>query len=146
MAIAAKDFEDRIDQLIGLTRRLTDLMIAETKALKDRELDASSRDWDEKERLAHTYRMEMMDLAKSGDELVKAPADLRKALFETTRRFQEVLAEHDKALTAMRKISEGLVQAIAKEVANETAGPRGYGAQGKQAGLRASGIAVNAQA
>lgn len=146
MAIAAKDLDDRLDQLIGLTRRLTDLMVAETSALRERELDASSRDWAEKEKLAHTYRMEMMDLSKNGDELLKAPPELRKTLFETTRRFQEVLAEHDKALTAMRKVSEGLVEAIAREVANETSGPRGYGAQGKQSGLRASGIAVNAKA
>lgn len=146
MAIAAKDMEDRLDQLIGLTRRLTELMVTETEALKARQLDASSRDWAEKERLAHTYRMEMLDLGKKGDELARMPAELRKTLFETTRRFQEVLADHDKALTAMREVSEGLVEAIAREVANETSGPRGYGAQGKQGSIRAAGIAVNAKA
>ncbi len=146
MAIAARDLEDRLDQLIGLTRRLTDLMTTEIEALNARQLDASSADFQEKERLAHTYRMEMMDLAKNGDLLLQAPAQLRKTLFETTRRFQEVLAEHDKALTAMREISEGLVQAIAREVATETSGPRGYGARGQQGGLRASGIAINAKA
>ncbi len=146
MAIAARDLEDRLDQLIGLTRRLTDLMTTEIEALNARKLDASSADFQEKERLAHTYRMEMMDLAKNGDLLLQAPAQLRKTLFETTRRFQEVLAEHDRALTAMREISEGLVQAIAREVASETSGPRGYGARGQQGGLRASGIAINAKA
>ncbi len=146
MAIAANDLQDRIEQLISLTQRLTVLMQAEIEALKARKLDASSTDWAEKERLAHTYRMEMMSLSKQGDQLVAAPADLRKSLFETTRRFQEVLKEHDIALTAMREVSEGLVESIAREVAHETNGPRGYGAGGKQGASRASGIAVNAKA
>lgn len=146
MAIAARDTEDRLDQLIGVTQRLTELMVTETEALKARKLDASSTDWQEKERLAHTYRMEMMDLAKNGDVLLQVPAGLRKTLFEATRRFQEVLVDHDKALTAMREISEGLVEAIAREVATETSGPRGYGSRGQQGSLRASGIAVNAKA
>ena len=87
-----------------------------------------------------------MDLAKNGDVLLQVPAGLRKTLFEATRRFQEVLVDHDKALTAMREISEGLVEAIAREVATETSGPRGYGSRGQQGGLRASGIAINAKA
>lgn len=146
MAIAAHDPEDRVEQLISLTKRLSDLMVTETKALKAREIDASSRDWEEKERLAHTYRMEMSDLSKNSEQLVSLPADLRKVLFETTRRFQEILADHGKALAAMQKISEGLVEAIAREVASEANGPRGYGASGQQDGMRASGLAVNAKA
>ena len=93
MAIAAHDIDDRLDQLIAVTRRLNELMTLETAALKARELDASSKDWEEKERLAHTYRLEMTNLAKNPDELVKASASLRKEMFETVRRFQEVLAE-----------------------------------------------------
>ncbi|MAT34800.1 MAG: flagellar basal-body protein FlbY [Ponticaulis sp.] len=147
MAIAAHDIDDRLDQLIAVTRRLNELMSLETAALKARELDASSKDWEEKERLAHTYRLEMTNLAKNPDELVKASASLRKEMFETVRRFQEVLAEHSKALTAMREVTEGLVESIAREVAGETMGPRGYGAMGQVAGgSRASGIAVNAKA
>ena len=110
MSIAAKDMEDRLNQLIGLTRRLTDLMVAETQALKARKLDASSADWEEKERLAHTYRLEMTDLSRNPDQLVPVPRDLRKSLFEATRRFQEVLAEHGTALAAMREVTEGLVE------------------------------------
>ena len=146
MSIAAKDMEDRLNQLIGLTRRLTDLMVAETQALKARKLDASSADWEEKERLAHTYRLEMTDLSRNPDQLVPVPRDLRKSLFEATRRFQEVLAEHGTALAAMREVTEGLVESIAREVANETHGPRGYGARGQLGDARAAGIGVNAKA
>ncbi|MAP96541.1 MAG: flagellar basal-body protein FlbY [Ponticaulis sp.] len=147
MAIVANGIDDRIEQLTALTRRLIELMTIETEALKARKLDASSRDWEEKERLAHTYRMEMNDLSRKPDLLVTANAALRKDLFETVRRFQEVLAAHNKALNAMREITEGLVESIAREVANETNGPKGYSAQGQSSGkMRAAGIAVNAKA
>jgi hypothetical protein len=146
MSIAAHDIDDRIEQLIALTRRLTDLMIAETTALKARTLDASSKDWEEKEQLAHTYRIEMTNLSRNPDMIVAANSGLRKTLFETVRRFQEVLAEHSKALTAMREISEGLVESVAREVSADRSGPRGYGSTGQQDNMRASGIAVNARA
>ena len=147
MTIAAHDINDRIEQLVAVTERLSELMISETAALKARKLDASSTDWSEKEQLAHTYRLEMTDLARNPQEMVAANANLRKVLFERVRSFQSILAEHNKALTAMRTVTEGLVENIAREVAAETNGPQGYGAQGKTAGkTRASGIAINAQA
>ena len=144
--LAAHDIEDRLEQLAEVTRRLIELMRAETVALKSRSLDASSKEWDEKERLAHTYRLEMSDLSRNPEQLTKAPQALRKQLFELTHQFQSVLAEHEKALSAMRQVTEGLVESIAREVANENSGPRGYGAQGKAGEVRASGIAVNAKA
>lgn len=146
MSIIATDTNDRVDQLIALTKRLTDLMTAETEALKARKLDASSQDWEEKERLAHTYRLEMTDLARNADVMITVDSTLRKELFETVRRFQEVLAEHNRALSAMREVTEGLVETIAREVAAETSGPRGYGATGQSGKMRASGIALNAKA
>ena len=89
----------------------------------------------------------MTNLARQPDELVKSDANLRKSLFETVRRFQEVLAEHNKALTAMRSVTEGLVESIAREVSQETRGPQAYGSNGQTGGkTRASGIAVNAKA
>lgn len=147
MTLAAHDIDDRLEQLISLTKRLVDLMTTETLALKARTLDASSRDWSEKEQLAHTYRLEMTELSRKPDMIVKASPILRKNLFETVRRFQEVLAEHNTALTAMREISEGLVESIAREVSAERSGPKGYGATGQTQGSnRASGIAINARA
>ena len=147
MSLVATDINDRVDQLIALTKRLTELMTTETADLKARKLDASSQDWEEKECLAHTYRMEMTDMARNPDVVVKADSALRKELFETVRRFQEVLAEHNRALTAMREVTEGLVENIAREVAVETSGPRSYGTTGRMSGkTRASGIAVNAKA
>lgn len=146
MALAAHDQVDRIEQLIALTTRLSVLMMEETQALAARQLDASSVNWHEKEQLAHTYRLEMADLSKNPDQLVKLDQSLRRSLLKTTSRFQEILTEHSKTLTAMKEITEGLVQSIAKEVASEQHGPRGYGQRGQQDSLRASGIAINAKA
>lgn len=147
MALAAHDMTDRLEQLTALTRRLTELMVIETEALKARELDASSKDWEEKENLAHTYRIEMTELTRNPDSILSVPIELRRSLFEATRRFQEVLADHAKALNAMKEISEGLVEAIAKDLAAETAGPASYGATGmNQKTGTSSGFAINAKA
>ena len=147
MTLAAHDINDRLTQLIALTKRLTELMITETAALKARKLDASSTDWEEKERLAHTYRLEMTDLAQNAKSMLQGDISLRKELFEVVRSFQSVLAEHNVALSAMREVTEGLVETIAREVANEASGPKAYGAMGTTTGkTRASGIAVNAKA
>lgn len=146
MTIAARDPVDHCEQLLALTERLTALMSRETEALKARTLDASSQDWSEKEQLAHTYRLEMLALAKSPELMQAMPVDMRKRLMERTRRFQELLAEHGAALAAMQNISEGLVKSIAQEIAADKAGPRGYSETGRQAALSGSGIAVNAKA
>lgn len=146
MTIAASDPTDHGEQLLALTDRLTHLMRKETDALKARELDASSQDWSEKEQLAHTYRLEMLNLAKSPDLMTAMPKALRQQLMQRTQGFQELLAEHSVALAAMQTVSEGLVKSIAQEIAAEKAGPRGYGQTGRQAALSGSGIAVNAKA
>ena len=74
-------------------------------------------------------------------------ADLqqRMALMRATEAFEAVLGRHARAVEAARTVSEGLVQAIAAEVA-QARSPATYGA----AGLAASGdmraVTLNRQA
>lgn len=91
MTLAAHDIDDRLEQLISLTKRLVDLMTTETLALKARTLDASSRDWSEKEQLAHTYRLEMTELSRKPDMIVKASPILRKNLLKPCAAFRKCL-------------------------------------------------------
>ncbi len=147
--LSASDAADRADQLIAVTRRLTGLIDKEIQALKARRLDGASADWDEKERLAHAYRIEVSHLKANPSVLAELDPARRKALRDATLAFETAVESHAHALAAMKTVTEGLVKAIAAEIADARAAPTGYGRSGGLAeGARpeSSGIAVNARA
>jgi len=55
------------------------------------------------------------------------PATQRARLVRATEAFDAVLARQGRALNAAKTVTEGLVKAIADEVANQRAGASGYG-------------------
>jgi hypothetical protein len=57
--VEADHVEDRAEQLLAMTLRLTGLVEEEIAAVKARKLDASTANWDEKERLVHAWRLEV---------------------------------------------------------------------------------------
>ena len=139
---------ERADQLLAMTGRLVELIGEEIAALKARRLDGAGRNWDEKERLVHAYRLEVAAIKADPSALDGARADQREALKASARELEDRLTEHATALAAMKEVSEGLVKAVAGEIAAARSGPSGYGRTGGvEAGRReASGIAVNAKA
>ena len=146
MALAAHDPTDRADQLLGVTLRLTDLVRAEIDALKTGHLDASSRDWQEKEKLAHAYRLEMALIQQDRSLLEGVPQPLIQELMGAVQTFQQVLDHHAQAIGSMKDVTEGLVRTISEEVASARAAPAGYGAAGtatKPRDSSGSGIAAN---
>ena len=60
-----------------------------------------------------------------------APAADKAALLKATEAFETVLARHSRAVDAARRISEGLMQAIAQEVAAARTPASAYGAGGQ---------------
>jgi len=147
-AVATPQGVDRAEQLLAMSHRLVDLIRAEISALKARRLDGAGRDWDEKERLVHAYRLEVAAIKASPTALDGARSDQKEALRAASRDLEAVLIEHAHALAAMKDVSEGLVKAVATEIAAHRSAPAGYGRSGAiDAGRRdASGIAVNAKA
>ena len=146
MALAATSPQDRADQLLGVTERLTDLVRAEISALREGRLDASSQDWNEKERLAHAYRLEMAQINRDPSLLAGVPKPLVNDLMKAVETFQQVLDHHAQAIIGMKDVTEGLVRAISEEVASTRAAPTGYGAAGnvaKPKDASGSGIAAN---
>ena len=148
MAIDARNANDWADQMLDLTARRNALVLEEVEALKARRLSASSKDWDEKERLAHAYRHEMARIAKAPERLTGLSPERRDRLMATTQAFEQLLEDHAIALGAMRDVSEGLVRSIATEIGKAKSGPKGYGAGGALTSSTSgqNGIAVNAKA
>jgi hypothetical protein len=140
---------ERADQLLAIAARLVALVRAETEALKARRLDGGSTDFAEKERLAHAWRLEVNQVRADPSVLAGATTAQKAALRDVSRELETVLEGHGQALEAMKTVTEGLVRAIADEVAATRRAPVAYGRSGAIQGARtdaASGIAVNAKA
>jgi hypothetical protein len=142
--------QDRADQLLAMTKRLTALVNAEIAALNARKLDGGSADWDEKERLAHTWRLEVAHIKQNPSALAGVPEAAKAALREAARGLEDALAKHAHSLAAMKEVTEGLVRSIAAEIASTRSAPAAYGRSGivnqPAKTEAASGLTVNAKA
>jgi hypothetical protein len=130
MTLAARDADDRAEQLLLLTKRMTDLIERETSLFRARRPLEAAPFRDEKAKLANLYRQETSRIAREPALVAGARLETREALNEATRRLHAVLEEHRQALEALQEISEGLVKAIADYVAEVRAGDAAYGPAG----------------
>jgi hypothetical protein len=140
---------ERADQLLAMARRLIVLVEREVEAMKARRLDGASADFEEKERLAHAYRLEIGHIKANPDLLAGISNDQKLALRDASSQLEALLTAHAATLAAMKDVTEGLVRSIATEVAIARSAPAGYGRSGAVvSGARpeASGLTVNAKA
>lgn len=130
MALIANDAQDRAEQLILLTERLTALVAEEARRINARLPPLDGAEGEEKNRLANAYRLELARIKQEPALIESASPALLQALRAKTAKLHETLAEHETALNAVKLITEGLVHAMAEEVARQRGGAVGYGAQG----------------
>ena len=146
MAIAADDPQDRVEQLIALTERITELLTLETRAYEARRPHEAAATAQETARLANLYRHESLRGKQDRSLIAEAPEPLRLRLIEVTRAFDAVLARHTLAVQAALTITEGIVRAVAEEVAASRAGSSGYGGRGEAAQGAPASVAFNKKA
>jgi hypothetical protein len=132
MAIAANDAADRVEQLIILTERLTELVAAQAQAFEERRPQDAAALLDETSRLANLYRHESARVRADPRMVESAPLAIRTRLIRATEAFDAVLARQGRALEAARTVTEGLVKCIAEEVARQRSQASVYGAGGQQ--------------
>ena len=132
---ALKD-DPKLERLIAMAERLITALEKDIAALKSG-VPAQMVSLDpEIQKLTAQYGREAQNfdirLAKS------APAPLRLRFVTITAKFREVLQMHARLLTRVKNASEGMIQAIAREVERINAPTRTYGprptAQPKPAG------------
>jgi hypothetical protein len=133
MALIADNATDRAEQLLMVTERLTALVIEETRRIDAREPPLDGADAEEKQRLANAYRLELARIKDDKSLIEPAGPDLLAKLRQRTAHLQDMLAKHEMALSAVKAVAEGLVQAMAEEVARQQGGDAQYGAQGNLA-------------
>lgn len=130
MALLAEDAADRAEQMLLVTQRLTALIGEETRRIEAREPPLSGAEADEKNRLANAYRLELARIKHDKSLIEAASPSVLTQLRKQTSQLHEQLEKHELALGAVKLVAEGMVQAMAAEVARQRAGAAGYGAGG----------------
>jgi hypothetical protein len=147
MAIAATDAQDRVEQLSLLTERLTELVALSAQAFEEGRPHKAADQMEETTRLANVYRHESARVRANPDLVAAAPLAKRTRLIRATEAFDAVLARQGRAISAARTVTEGLVKAIADEVAAQRSDATGYGPRSDHAANKAaSAITLNQRA
>lgn len=147
MALAATDAADRVEQLIILTERLTELIAQQCQAFENRRPQDAAALLEETARLANLYRHESSRVRASPALVEGAPLAARTRLIRATEAFDAVLARQGRAIEAAKTVTEGLVRCIGEEVARQRTQGSTYGSGGVQApGASATAITLNKRA
>jgi hypothetical protein len=123
----AADPQERLRALIALTERLTTLLAEQAQAFEAHRPQDAAASMEEVGRLSGLYRQESQKTRAEAQPFAGAPLALRAQLVRATEAFDAVLARHGRALHAAKTVTEGLVRAIAEEVAAQRSMGAGYG-------------------
>jgi hypothetical protein len=133
--------------LIVLTERLTGLIAEQAQAFEARRPQDAAVNMEETSRLANLYRQEAQRVRAEAKPFADAPLALRAKLIRATEAFDAVIARQGRALGAAKAITEGLVHAIAEEVAAQRSSGTAYGPGGvKPRGDAATAVTLNRRA
>jgi hypothetical protein len=146
MTLAAVDPSDHADQLIALTERLGALLAEQTRLFEARRPHEAAAITARSADLAALYRRETARVRANPLILAGAPRAKRQKLTEATRAFEATLKRHGSAVHACKTVTEGLVRAVAEEVARRRAPPAGYGPRAKATAGDGSAITLNRRA
>jgi len=135
MALKADDAADRAAQMLLVTERLATLIAAETQRIDARLPPLDGAEAEEKTRLANAYRLELTRIKHDRSLIEGADEDTLSKLRAATEQLHVCLAAHEASLNAVKVISEGLVHAMAEELARLRGGETGYQANGGLAAM-----------
>jgi hypothetical protein len=145
--LTAASASERVDQLIILTERLTALIAQEALAFEEHRPQDAAKNLEESARLANIYRHESARVRANPGLVSAAPREMRLRLIRATEAFDAVLARQGRALGAAKTVTEGLVKAIAEEVARQRTSAVGYGPRATASMMNAStSITLNKRA
>jgi hypothetical protein len=127
MTATPEDTAERVEQLILLTERLTRLVADQAKSFEARRPQDAAVHIEETGRLANLYRHESARIRGNPSLIFAADPAQRIRLTRATEAFDAVLARQARAVGAMKTVTEGLVRAIAEEVASQRNKGSSYG-------------------
>jgi hypothetical protein len=134
--------EERVQQMIALTERLTALVAEQAKAFEGRRPQDAAVHIDEVGRLANAFRHESARIRAAPGLIAAAPHAMRMRLRRATEAFDAVLARQQRAVAAAKTVTEGLMRAIAEEVASQRQRGSTYGAAGTTSSVAGAATAI----
>lgn len=137
---AADPAGDNVEKLIVLTEQLTRQMALDAQAFEARRPHEVAARVDETGRLANLYRHESARVRQDPRLVAGATREQRLRLVRASEAFDSVLARHGRALYGAKVVTEGIVRAIAEEIASARTATAGYGPAGRT--HEASGAAI----
>ena len=146
MPAAPEAAQARVEGLIRLTERLTELAAQQALAFETHRPHAAAARLDEVLRLANHYRQESAQVKQDPGLVSDAPPALRQRLIRATEAFDAVMARQGRALHAAKTVTEGIVRAVAEEVAAQRAAGAGYGPSARTTQGPATAITLNQRA
>ena len=136
----------RINQMTELTQILTARLVKECKDFEDNKPLEAAKTLDETSRLANIYRHESQRLREAPHVLAETSLPARQSLITATEAFDAVLARHGRAVESAKFVTEGLVRAIAEEVASSRPTGSGYGPSAHSSKVNATSLTLNRSA
>lgn len=133
-----------LEAMVTLTKRLSALIEDQALAFERHRPQDAAATLADIARLANLYRAASAEVRAMPAKLADAPPELRARLLQATQAFETALERQGRALAASKYITEGLVKAIADEIAARRAG-QAYGPGAPRRGT-ATAITLNRQA
>ncbi|MFI4935655.1 MAG: flagellar basal body protein [Caulobacterales bacterium] len=134
-----------LEALVTLTERLTGLLANQARAFEAHRPQDAAAGLPEVTRLANLYRAASVKARAQPAIVNDAPPEIRRRLLQATEAFEAVLDRQGRALAASKTVTEGLVKAIAEEIAIKRGANAGYG-PGNARRAAATAITLNRQA
>jgi hypothetical protein len=136
----------RIDTILDITRRLTALLEREIGLIEAKTPARLAEMEDERTRLSLLYGREMQAVAASPAEFQTLPQDRLALLRDETKIFHGLLSRHQRLVSRMRRVTEGIVKTIAEEASRQKSPRTGYAPSGRAASpLATSPLAINSR-
>jgi hypothetical protein len=146
MTLAVANPTDHVEQLTHLTERLTAMLVEQTRLFEARRPHEAAAITAQSADLATLYRRESVRIRANPGLLAGAPAAKRARLVEATRTFEAALTRHGRSLHGAMTITEGVVRAVAQEVARRRTPAAGYGPRARALPGDGSAITLNRRA
>ena len=116
-----------LEGMVALTERLTQLLADQARAFEQHRPQEAAADLPEVTRLTAEYRAGSAHVRANPQVAAAASPQLRARLITATEAFEAVLQRQGRALAASKTVTEGLVKAVAEEIAARRSVGQSYG-------------------
>lgn len=121
-----------IEELIDLTKRLTEVLAKETEILNGMRPSEIGSLQSEKTSLSQAYSEAVGTANSNTSKVASARLDLREGLARATARLQDIMADNLRAITIARAFNERLVRALSEAATEHQRPATAYTADGQR--------------